>query len=61
MSIDTTPCLGFPITKDKMKRIGVRPSDILDENNRYQLMHQWAVINDPNFRGWPLLPGLGGV
>ena len=61
MSSDTTPWLGFPITKDNMKRVGLRPYDIFDEDNRQHLMHHWAVINDPNFRGWPLLPGLGGV
>ena len=61
MSSDTTPWLGFPITKDNMKRVGLRPYDIFDEDNRHQLIHHWTVINDPNFRGWPLLPGLGGV
>ena len=61
MSSDTTPWLGFPITKDNMKRVGLRPYDIFDEDNRQHLMHHWAVINDPNFRGWTLLPGLGGV
>ena len=61
MSSDTTPWLGFPITKDNMKRVGLRPYDIFDEDNRQHLIHHWTVINDPNFRGWPLLPGLGGV
>jgi len=61
MSSDTTPWLGFLITKDNMKRVGLRPYDIFDEDNRQHLIHHWAVINDPNFRGWTLLPGLGGV
>jgi len=58
MSTDTTSWLGFQINKNIMKRVGLRPNDVLDEDNRHQLIHHWTVINDPNFKGWIMLPGI---